>query len=486
MHLDIWKKHELYGPIVRTGPNSVSSNTISGLKGIYGSRTCNVEKSDWYRVIDSSTGDSNTHSLIDRHKHAFQRRVLDNALSDNALKSAEEFIIDNVNIWCSRLAEGASKAGGWSSPKNMGDWATYLGYDIMGNLLFGKQFHCLDSDEHRYVPPLIINATKFVYLIGVSPVAGFMRRLIRTPLMTLFAGQIGLDNEKFTKYAIYQMRERIAAEKDASKHTKKDLAHYLLNARDPQTGKGFTEVQLTSESALLISAGSDTTSISIAAAFFYLLHNPTTLAKLTTTIRSTFTSPDQMNGRALNNVQYLRACIDETIRLVPAVPHHLPRTVLPGGLVIDENYFPPGTIINAGPYVLHHNEEYYPDSFSFRPERWIVDPLVDDDDDDNISSESRVAIARSAFCPFSIGPRGCAGKRVAYSEISYALAHFLLSYDVRLAPGEEWVGGGDPNHACVERRRREEYQVREYFLASRDGPVVQVRARRDVDGEVGK
>lgn len=282
------------------------------------------------------------------------------------------------------------------------------------------------------------------------------------------------DNLRYNKYAASQMKQRIAAETDESKPIRKDLAHYLLNARDPQTGKGFTTNELCSESSLLIAAGSDTTSIAISAIIFHLSHYPEVLNKLTSTIRSTFSSLDEIQAKALNNLPYLRACLDEGMRLSPVVPSHLPRQVLPGGLTIDEHHFPAGTIVNTPPYTINHNEEYYPDPFSYRPERWIVDPNAPDGD---ISSESRVAIARSAFTTFGLGPRGCAGKRLAYLELSHAFARLLFSYDMRVSPANEGLGAGNPNHEHEGRRRPDEYQLEDYFLVTRDGPVLEFRAR---------
>ena len=94
----------------------------------------------------------------------------------------------------------------------------------------------------------------------------------------------------------------------------------------------------------------------------------------------------------------------------PVVPGLLPREVQPGGLCIAGRYFPAGKDMGVPHYAIHHNEAYYADSFTYNPERWIIDV------DGGVSAES-VALAQSAFCPFSIGPRGCVGKSLAMKEI---------------------------------------------------------------------
>ena len=88
----------------------------------------------------------------------------------------------------------------------------------------------------------------------------------------------------------------------------------------------------------------------------------------------------------------------------------------------------------------------------------------DDEKGNNTWNAARVRLAQSAFCPFSVGPRGCIGKGVAYLELSIALARVLWLYDLRLVGGQ--TGG--------------EYTVKDCFVAEKSGPVVQFRRRLGV------
>ena len=45
----------------------------------------------------------------------------------------------------------------------------------------------------------------------------------------------------------------------------------------------------------------------------------------------------------------------------------LPRETLLGGLKIDGEWFPPGIDLGVPACTLHHNAEYFPDPFEFRP-----------------------------------------------------------------------------------------------------------------------
>jgi cytochrome P450 len=94
-------------------------------------------------------------------------------------------------------------------------------------------------------------------------------------------------------------------------------------------------------------------------------------------------------GASLNSCKYLRACIDEARRLSPSGPGGiLPHAILSGGFEIDGHILQEGAEVAVGAYAIHHNEKYFPESFEYRPERWLVEgPELD--------------VAQKAFAPFS-------------------------------------------------------------------------------------
>ena len=71
-HLTFWRCHEKYGDIFRYGPNTLSVNTNTGLKTIYGAKA-NVKKSSWYRVIPPAVGVVSVWTCIDKELHAVKR-----------------------------------------------------------------------------------------------------------------------------------------------------------------------------------------------------------------------------------------------------------------------------------------------------------------------------------------------------------------------------------------------------------------------------
>ena len=268
-----------------------------------------------------------------------------------------------------------------------------------------------------------------------------------------------VNRQRFMGYSKGRLQQRMALGTD---NDRRDFFYYLLKAKDPETGQGFGMQELWGESNVLLIAGSDTTSTAFSSAFYYLLHNPSHLSSLAKEVREAFSSIEEIvPSSQLNSLRHLRACIDESMRLSPPVPSLLPREVLSGGLDIDGKHFPAGTVVGVPIYALHHNPTYYPDPFSFRPERWMTN------EGSSVAEVEAMKMAQSAFTPFSIGPRGCIGKGVAYLELTVALARILWRYDLRLSEEEGVIVGTRPG----------EYTIRDIFVAEKEGPLVQFRER---------
>lgn len=172
-HLEFWRCHETYGPVVRFGPNSLSINSNTALKNIYGHKA-NVKKSQFYSVFPPTKDTFNTHSSIDKTSHARKRRVLSHAFSENAIRSMEKYILANVRTFCSKLGARptlfgkVNAKGEWGLAQNMADWCNYLTFDVMGDLCFGKAFEMLEHEENRHVIDLIGNAAHMHLIVSAT------------------------------------------------------------------------------------------------------------------------------------------------------------------------------------------------------------------------------------------------------------------------------------------------------------------------------
>jgi cytochrome P450 len=290
--------------------------------------------------------------------------------------------------------------------------------------------------------------------------------LHRWHLDQIFIRRLTNDRWNFIMESRQEANQRAKERTAIGQNAKKDFFYYLLNARDPETGKGLATKELWGEANVLMIAGSDTTSTSLAAAIFYLVRNTAALEKLKNEVRSQFNDVEEIvMGAQLNQLTYLKACIDEAMRLAPAVPGSIPREASDPVVTVDELTLTEGTGCGTSPYTIHRTPAYYREPLAYLPERWIEGSVCKTADSAWTVEKEEVELARKAFCPFSIGPRGCIGKSMALMEMRVTLARVLYLFDFELADS---AGEDETGH----------FKMVDHFVVSKSGPNVIVRKRQ--------
>ena len=414
-----------------------------------------------------SPGAYNIFTSVDKEMHRHKRKVLSHSFSDHSIREFEPKILEHIDIFLRRLMATADieNAGGqWSKMHDMTECCRHLGYDIMGEFGFGQSFRLQTSEDNRFLIDAAIATTRKAGVYVLDP--GLQK--LRLELLFYIRGMH--MRQKYLALMSRLVHDRVTAGKDAHK----DMFSFLVDAKDPDTGVGFTESELWAESRFLLIAGADTTSTAMAGILFYLAAYPECFNKLAEEIRSKFSSPSQIrSGPELSSCLYLRACIDEGMRMSPPISGTLWRETTVDSYVGGE-YIEKGYDVGVSPYAIHHNEQVFPDSFTFKPERWIVS-------DDN--PKQAVDLARHVFSVFSIGSRACAGKNMAYMELSDSIAKIVWYLDLQSADGTlEGLGGGY-HGAQYGRHREKEFQLREHLTCNHDGPFLRFHVRAGAEEE---
>jgi cytochrome P450 len=184
-------------------------------------------------------------------------------------------------------------------------------------------------------------------------------------------------------------------------------------------------------------------------------------------VRSTFTSVSTIRaGPLLSSCIYLRASINEAMRLSPVGSQPLWREAETGGCIVDGNVIPSGLNIGCGIYSLHHNPDAFVNPYDYNIERWICQNGSEEE-------KQRIKEMTSSFAPFSTGPRQCIGKNLAMMELMLTMANVFWSLDFEgvgtLGEGRKGMGRG--------RERQCEFQLKSYFTSHMDGPMVRFRKR---------
>jgi cytochrome P450 len=102
---------------------------------------------------------------------------------------------------------------------------------------------------------------------------------------------------------------------------------------------------------------SDTTAASLTCLFFELAQNPAVLQKLQEEVDAYFTENEEPSATTLSKLNYLNACINESLRLHPPVPSGVQRMTPPEGLQLGDTMIPGDTIVQVPTYTLHRGKK---------------------------------------------------------------------------------------------------------------------------------
>ncbi|KAK9299031.1 hypothetical protein QLX08_007860 [Tetragonisca angustula] len=165
----------------------------------------------------------------------------------------------------------------------------------------------------------------------------------------------------------------------------------------------------------MIILGVQATANSEAFVLYHLAKNPRTQRKLYDEITSLLPNNDSpVTEKALRNMPYLKACLQETLRLHPAIPYItrlLPKTISLHGYTI-----PKGTFVIMANQITSQREENFEDPLKFRPERWLSSSVKGDTD--------------FSYLPFGHGVRSCLGKNMAETEMMLVTAKLIRQFRV--------------------------------------------------------
>ncbi|KAH8728260.1 cytochrome P450 [Phaeosphaeriaceae sp. PMI808] len=412
LHRVTFEDHKKYGPVIRQGPNKLVFNSANAIYAIYQNER--ILKSEAYLVTQIAPKIFNLFNVVDRDLHRTKRRIVGQGLSDRATRQFEPVMMGQIDTFL-RLLLKSHQDG---KPREMSEACKLLGFDISVELGFGYNLKLQSGAENRWMVEAMSTSNWRINLYIQWP------SLKKLNLEKVF---LPILLPKVLRYHRL-VKKMVTSRRAEEKHARPDLFSFISDYKDPESGQKLSSRELWSESTFLIPAGGDTTGTTMAAVFFYLSRYPECYQKLAQEIRSTFDSgTDIRAGPQLSGCKYLRACVDETLRISPPVGTTLWRDIPKDGqgpVLIDRKAIPEGTRIGVNLYSIHHNEEFFPEPWVFRPERFL----------DESSKQS--SIERKAFSPFSVGYRSCAGKPLAYLESSVTIAKALWYFDFAPARNE--------------------------------------------------
>ncbi len=189
----------------------------------------------------------------------------------------------------------------------------------------------------------------------------------------------------------------------------KSMLERLIHTVDPDTGKGFTKLELRDEILTMMIAGYETSAHALTWMMGLLARDQHIQDRLRTEIMANLhLNPSEY----LEKLPYLKAIMLEAMRIYPSFPIISKKSVEEDQLL--GHNIPPGTNIIIPLIFIQRSPKYWEKPLKFFPERFL----------DEESTKS------NAFLPFSKGQRKCIGELFAMTEM--AVIVFNLFHKFRL------------------------------------------------------
>lgn len=407
----------LSGPIIRISPHELHVNDPAFIDTLYAAggkakRNKYVFYTKQFGLAQAGFG-SVSHDL-----HRLRRTPFNRFFSRQSVQRLEPAVRRVVDKLCAQLERNFAGTG---CPVNLTDAFGCMATDVVSRYAFGYSYDFLESDT--FLPNLTkgidagmaLGATvkQFPWLLS------FLHSLPEAWTRSLMPDMAPyLDFQRSMMKAIDQVHkeeeERAGREKDADAET--TIFHEILRGDLPEEEKQTarlwqegqavigagelpftpsipnlrpwrgeqtlhlkTASQPTLQSTNTLSPGTETVNWAICVTLYYLLSQPSTLAKLQAELAQAIPDPASIPPwHALEQLPYLSATIAEGLRLSYGLATRLarispdePMRFRSSDGACDDVLIPAGVPVGMTAVHIHHDERIFPESTKFQPERWL-------------------------------------------------------------------------------------------------------------------
>ncbi|KAI1317132.1 cytochrome P450 [Xylariaceae sp. FL0255] len=408
-----------YGDIVRVAPNELAFANPQASIDMYGAHDKSLEifvKTDINDYARDKDGGIIWQQDPVRHREIAKKMAP--AFSQKATRAKDPVLCRYADIFVDKMKELGQQQEGVSIPT----WVQWLAMDIAAEMAYHHQVNCMRNERDSDYLSAVLSFNRFATMTQVLrrfPLLSPLRYLV---LPVSLVGKL----MQLRAASLREMRQRLALQ-GATEHM--DYFEQLVPSGSEPPESPEETLHLSKISTQLMFAGYLPPSDWYYGTFFHLLHNPDSLKKVTREVRGAFESYDAITPEAVVPLQYLTACLKEALRcfntsaLINGMPVYSP------GAVVDGHHIPRGTTCQYSGFSVSRSATHFHTPLSYRPERWL--PADHDLFDEAFKNDNL-----EAFNPFSLGPRMCAGKEIAWWQARYVMAKVLWSFDLGLVPGQ--------------------------------------------------
>ncbi|CRG87070.1 Trichodiene oxygenase [Talaromyces islandicus] len=410
-HID--KLHDIYGPIIRVAPDEVHVRDATFYDELY-TKNPRVEKPGWDIKFGSP---------------GFSRR---------SILSLEHLIQQQTELLCKRIAEFRAT----KEPLCVTEMLPAFTGDIIMEYAFGFSYKQLESPTFESFHEAFMAIGGSAHVASFFPWAIAMLDLLpdkwvekiqprMASLVRLKRDQWSIIGRAIRKNAEHRKETENIEEETTESATKTTVFSEILSSTSLPTGDK-SQQRLADEAQILVAAGVETTAFALSVGIFHIVNTPHIRRLLQDELFAAFplgyrTMPSL---HELEKLPYLRACIQESLRLSYGVSARNPRRHPDRTLRYEDNgkvyLIPKNTKVSMTIVDVHHDENIFPDSFRFMPERWLQEPKAPDG-----------RPLEQYLVTFGKGTRICLGLNLAWAELFFAMGMMFRRFDFELHETDE-------------------------------------------------
>jgi benzoate 4-monooxygenase len=354
----------------------------------------------------------------------------------------EPFVVSTTEELLEKMTRFATD----NKPFNLRRYINYFTIDLFSRLVFSRSQGCIERGDDLLIAESPEGQTYQAHFMKslhnsarINTVLGFEPKLLH--ITRPFFGwwhpwkKAGKDYNNIIYHMVMQRARESFGKNDI-------FSRFIKNNKGEKLN--LAQGEILSEASVLMNAGTDTTSAAMTNVIYLLCKNPGAFRKLQQELDTALGDASIPKYEQVANLPYLRAVIEETLRLRPSIAIGLPREVPKGGREIAGRWVEEGVTVSVPQYSLFRDPQIFEDADTFKPERWI---------------DGDKAFMTQAFLPFGTGPRACIGRNISYFEMLLVITALLKTFDFELA---------DPKY---------ELRVLERFNANPDELFVNLKTR---------
>ena len=333
----------------------------------------------------------------------WQRRAAAPVFSHRNVMNLAPVMTRAAESACDRIAAQRPKA------VNLYSEMVRATFDVTSDVTFSGDSNIDSQNVHRAIDAYIAEAGK-ISLFDMLGLPNWVPRPGR-----LVSGSALRDMKKIADDSIQARREKGQGEIP-------DLLDLLLAGEDPETKRSMNIAELRDNLLTFIVAGHETTALALSWALYLCAFDQDVQDRARAEAQSVLNG--SATGEDVAKLPFIRAIIDETLRLYPPAGI-VSRTAQAKDTLCGREILPGDTVM-IPIYALHRHEMLWDDPDAFRPDRFMGEKPD-----------------RYAYLPFGDGPRICIGASFALQEAVIILATLLARF--KFLP----IEGKDPDPVMI-------------------------------------